>query len=183
MSGFFPTLLLIFAAVNPPAVLATVMAAGHGRLQPKAAGIAFLGAAVLLLAVIFASDALLDAFELEPETFRISAAIVMVATGIAFIFFGPFSYPVEPGWKGALFPLAFPLLAGPAALTAALTRSADAGNPGTILATLIVVGAVAAGVFALSGRTSPIPGAVARLIGAVLIYRAVSLLIEGIRAV
>ncbi len=183
MSDFWPILLLLFAAVNPPAILATVTGSGHGRLQPKAALIAFLGAAVLLLAVTFAAGAFLDALELEPETFRISAGIVMMTTGVAFILFGPFPYPVEPGWKGALFPLAFPLLASPAAFSAVIASATDRDEIQTVAAALIVAAAVAAGVLALSGRATPVPAALARLIGAVLVWRAVGLLIEGIRAV
>ena len=183
MSGIGMTILLIFASVNPPAVLATWNNSGNGRLQPKAAAIAFLGAAALLLAATFAADAFLDALSLEPETFRIAAGVVMVVTGAAFILFGPFSFPIEPGWKSALFPLAFPLLASPAAFAAVLTRSADKGEPQAVVAALVVTAAVAAGVLAVSGRSSPIPGVLARVIGAVLIFRAVGLIIDGIRAV
>ena len=50
MSGIGMTILLLFASVNPPAVLATWNNSGNGRLQPKAAAIAFLGAVALLLA-------------------------------------------------------------------------------------------------------------------------------------
>ena len=183
MSGLGITILLIFASINPPAVLATVNRADKGRLQLVPAAVAFLAGAALLLAATFAADAFLDALGLEPETFRISAGIVMAVTGVAFILFGPFSYPMEQDWKSGLFPLAFPLLASPAAFAAVLTRSADKGEPQVVLASLIVVAAVAVGVAAVSGRNSPIPGVLARLIGAVLIFRAVGLIIDGIRAV
>lgn len=183
MSGIGITILLIFASINPPAVLATFNRAGIGRLQPKTAGIAFLGGAAILLAATFAAEAFLDAIQVEPETFRIAAGIVMAVTGAAFILFGPFSFPVEPGWKGALFPLAFPLLASPAAFSAVVTRSVDKGEPQTVIATLVVTAAVAGGVWAVSGRSSPVPGILARVIGALLIYRAVGLLIDGIRDV
>ena len=183
MSGIGITILLIFAAINPPAVLATINRAVDRRLDPKVAAVAFVAGAALLLAATFAADAFLDALQLEPETFRISAGIVMAVTGAAFLLFGPFSYPVEDGWKGALFPFAFPLLASPAAFAAVLTRSADKGEPQTVFATLIVVVAVSAGVFALSGRSTPVVPILARVIGAVLIFRAVGLIIDGIRSV
>ncbi len=183
MSGIGITILLIFAAINPPAVLATINRAVDRRLDPKVAAVAFVAGAALLLAATFAADAFLDALQLEPETFRISAGIVMAVTGAAFLLFGPISYPLEPGRKGAIFPFAFPLLASPAAFAAVLTRSADKGEPQVVLATLIVVAAVVAGVFALSGRPRPVIPVMARLIGAVLIFRAVGLIIDGIRAV
>lgn len=183
MSGIGMTILLIFAAVNPPAVLATMNRTIEERLSWKVAAVAFLAAAALLLAVTFAADTFLDTLELEPETFRISAGIVMAVTGAALLLFGPFAYTVQPGRKGAIFPLAFPLLASPAAFAAVLTRSADKGEPQVVLASLVVVGAVAAGVFALSGRPVPFAGALARLIGALLIFRAVGLVIDGIRSV
>ena len=62
-------------------------------------------------------------------------------------------------------------------------RSADKGEPQAVLAVLVVTAVVAAGVFALSGRSAPFAGALARLIGAVLVFRAVALVIDGIRAV
>ena len=183
MSGVGLTILLVFAAINPPAVLSTINRATEGRLDPRVAAIAFLGGAVLLLGATFGADGFLDALDLEPETFRISAGIVMAVTGVAFILFGPLSYPVEPGWKGGLVPFAFPLLASPAAFAAVFTRSADKGEPQTVLAVLVVTAAVAAGVYALSGRSAPVVGALARVIGAVLVFRAVGLIIDGIRAV
>ncbi len=187
MSGVGVTILMLFAAVNPPAVLAAMSRSREGasatRLPPLTVAIAFLGGAAILLAATFAADAFLDVLELEPETFRISAAIVMAVSGAAILFLGPFPYPVEEGVKGALFPFVFPLLASPAAIAAVLTRSVDKGEPQAVLAALIVVGAVSAGVFALSGRSTPFAGALARLIAALLIVRAVGLLIDGIRAV
>ena len=183
MSALGITLLLIFASVNPPAVLATVNAAGHGRLRAMAAALAFLIGGALLVGAAFGADGFLDALQLEPETFRISAGIVLAVTGVAFILFGPFSYPVEPGWKGGLFPLAFPLLASPAALAAVLTRSADEGESETALAALIVAAVVAAVVFVASRRSRPIVPVLARLIGAVLVFRAVGLIVDGIRAI
>ena len=186
MSGVGATILLLFAAVNPPVALFAMNAAHKAsgeRLQPRSVLIAFLASAALLLAAVFAADAFLDVLELEPETFRISAAVILAVSGAAILFFGPLSYPLEPGWKGALFPFAFPLLASPAALAAVLTRSADKGEPQAVLAALVVVGAVTVGVFALSGRPVPFAAALARLIAALLIARAVGLLVDGVRAV
>ncbi len=185
MSDFAMTWLLFALAVNPLAVLTTVLRARDSRLQPTSAAIALLASGALLLAATLASGEILDSLSLEPETFRISAGAILVATGIAFVLFGPFSYPIEPGWKGALFPLAFPLLAGPAALATAITRAADHGNGEMIAVALIVTAAVLAFVWALSGRSSWAwwIGILARLLGAVLVVSAVGLIIDGVRSV
>lgn len=183
MSGIDITLLLIFASVNPFAVLATVNKASRGNLQPKVAAVAFLAAGALLFAAAIAADGFLDALQLEPETFRISAGIVMAVTGAAFMLFGSFSYPLGVGWQGALFPLGFPLLASPAAFTAVLTRSADKGEGQTVLASLIVVAAGTVVLFALSGRFVHIAPVLARLMGVLLVFLAVELIIDGIHAI
>ncbi|HCV00081.1 MAG TPA: hypothetical protein DGL25_02670 [Dehalococcoidia bacterium] len=183
MSGIDITLLLIFASVNPFAVLATVNKSGCSSLQPKNAALAFIAAGALLLATTFATDGFLDALQLQPETFRISAGIVMAVTGGAFMFFGPFSYPIGEGWWRALFPIGFPLLASPAVFTAVLTRSADAGEGQTILALVIVVAVAAFVLSALAGRFVYIVSALARLMGALLVFLAVGLITDGIHAI
>lgn len=184
MSGFWLTLLLLIAAVNPAAAFATMSAAPDGgRARALAALIGFGVAAAPLLAVAFGADAILEALELEPETFRVSAGIVLAAAGAATILFGPFAWAVEGGWRGALFPLAFPLLATPAALVAALSRAGDKGEAGVVIAALIVI-AAAAGVTALAGgRGRTAADALARLTGALAVVLAAGLIVEGVRAV
>ncbi len=184
MSGFWLTLLLLAAAVNPAAAFAAMTAApDRGRARALAAAIGFLAAAAPLLAVAFGADAILSALELEAETFRVSAGIVLAATGAATIVFGPFAWPAEGGWRGALFPLAFPLLAGPAALAAAISRGGDGDEAGAAVAALIAI-AVAAGATALAaGRSRPVADALARLTGALAVALAAGLIVEGVRAV
>ena len=184
MSDFWLTLVAFFAATNPAGVLVTMASApGASRERLSAVVIGLVVAGALLLVAALASDSILDFLEVEPETFRISAGVVMVTVGIYALLLGPFDYPIERGWRGALFPLAFPLLAGPAALAAAISYAEDPGRGETIAAALIVAGASAAAVLAPAGRYKLLLTALTRLTGALLIAIAAGLIVDGIRAV
>ena len=184
MSGFWLTLLLLIAAVNPATAFAAATAAtGALRARATAALIGFLAAAAALAAAALGADAILDALELEPETFRVSAGIVLAATGVAALVFGPFAWPAGEGWKGALFPLAFPLLAGPAALAATVSRASDEGVAGALAAALIAVAVAAGATVVAAGRSRIAADALARLTGALAVALAAGLVVDGVRAV
>ena len=184
MNGFWLTLLLLVAAVNPATAFAAATAAtGALRGRATAALIGFLAAAAALAAAALGADAILDALELEPETFRVSAGIVLAATGVAALVFGPFAWPAEEGWKGALFPLAFPLLAGPAALAATVSRASDEGVAGALTAALIAVAIAAGATVVAAGRSRTAADALARLTGALAVALAAGLVVDGVRAV
>ena len=183
MSGFWLTLLLLIAAVNPATAFAAATAmTGALRARATAALIGFLAAAALAAAALGA-DAILDALELEPETFRVSAGIVLAATGVAALVFEPFAWPAEEGWKGALFPLAFPLLASPAALAATVSRASDEGVAGVLAAALIAVAIAAGATVIAAGRSRTAADALARLTGALAVALAAGLVVDGVRAV
>lgn len=89
----------------------------------------------------------------------------------------------------SVFPLAFPLLAGPGALASVLLFAAEAPGPGTIVALLGVVAVVlalalvallsAGAIMRLLGRTGV--NVVTRLLGLLLAALAVQYVVDGIR--
>ena len=91
----------------------------------------------------------------------------------------------------AAFPLAFPLMAGPAAITATvLLAGQTAGQPLLLAALIVVIGLVALAClcsFLLAGRISRTLGAtgnivVERMLGILLAALAVQYVIDGVRA-
>ena len=184
MSDFGVVLIAFVAAVNPAGALATMTPARptlSARLPIAVAALA-IGAGLLVVAALVEGP-LLDALDLEPETFRISAGTIMVTAGAYALLIGPLAYPIEEGWRGALFPFAFPLLAGPASLAAAVAYADDPGEGEAIGAGLVVVAVTAALFLVTRPRARPLLEALTRLTGAVLIAIAVGLIVSGVRDV
>ncbi|GAB4322659.1 MAG: hypothetical protein Kow0010_03510 [Dehalococcoidia bacterium] len=182
MSDFARMLLVFFATVNPAYVLLSAAGplSGRGGRAPLA-GAAGVIAVVLALAAAFGSNRILDALEVEPETFRTSAGIVMVVVGVLIIWRPTERYPFDPGPGAAIFPLAIPLLAGPATLVAAISSADDPGRAETALAATIIVAATASAVAIAPARFEAALTSIARLTGALLIVLAVALIVSGVR--
>ncbi|MFN0093551.1 MAG: MarC family protein [Dehalococcoidia bacterium] len=169
---------IFIAAVNPAAV-----ALAAGRFEPRTALAGGLGALALLAVAAFAADAFLDALDIEPETFRIAAGVVLLASG-AVVIWRARAGALEPEGSPlaqALSPIAFPLLFSPAVAAAALSYGADDGPAKTILAGAIGLILAVAGLALGPGRARPVLDGVARLLGALLVAVAAGLIVEGVR--
>jgi len=173
------------AAVNPFRLRGGVPEgpSGTARLGPLVGGAA-LGLAVLIgLAV--ASGPFLEAIEVTPETFRIAAGLVAVAAGIRTVVRPePGEEPESPGWRAALWPVAFPRVVSPEAAALALTAGSIEGVGATtvVLAASLVV-LVALGAVTRSGRAVAVLRWLAGLTGVLLVAAGVFLMIDGIRDV
>lgn len=89
------------------------------------AGQACLTALGLFLAFFFAGDALLKLFGVDKESFAVAGAFVLFVLAVEMIL-GREIIKNEGGKDGAsIVPIAFPLIAGPGALTALLSLRAD----------------------------------------------------------
>ena len=89
------------------------------------AGQACLTALGLFLAFFFAGDALLKLFGIDKESFAVAGAFVLFILAVEMIL-GREIIKNEGGKSGAsIVPIAFPLIAGPGALTALLSLRAD----------------------------------------------------------
>ncbi len=194
MSDFWRAALGLFAAVSPlgavPVFLAaTASAAPRQRIALAAAGCA--AGFALLAGAIAAAGTFLGWIDVSPESFQLAAGSVMLPVAVHLIWSGqPMSLPEEEGnprWWVWLMPLTFPLVAGPAAVAAALSYGTRFGE-GTALAAAAAVAALTAAVFALAPvlQRSPGPtviGALGRMSGALLAILAVELMLDGVQSV
>lgn len=183
MSDFLRIFATLFVAISPAAVAVATARPGPG-IPPRAAAIAAcLAMAVYAIAGLGAGD-LLDAIDVEPETFRVSAGLVMAVGGLSAIWSGSSGYSGELDARGAaLFPLALPILVSPAGLAAVLSHSADGETGMAVGSALAVVLLAAIAIAARLGRSRSAADAVARLSGVLLIAFAGAMIVDGVRAV
>jgi small neutral amino acid transporter SnatA (MarC family) len=182
VSDFLRLLVTFLCAVNVPAVALALRRGRDGAgpdLRNLAAGAAL--ALVFLGIVIAGADSILEALDLAPESFRIAAGIIMLTPGLFAVWRGHVAAAPLVGGRGdAVFPVAVPLLAGPAALAAGLSYGADHSFATVFIAAgaAIVLAGVAGA--AIRGRTAMLDGS-ARVLGALLCALAIGLIVEGVR--
>jgi small neutral amino acid transporter SnatA (MarC family) len=186
MTETWQLIVLFLATVNPGAVAAAFRPAPEpkdiGTVAATGAGVA----AALLLIGILAAEPLLDGLEIEQETFRIAAGVVMLVAGAQAILFGhPRVIEGSRRWQRGVYPLGIPLLAGPATLIAAVNFAADpdAGELRTMVALVpaLLLG-LALALWAPAKTRGPLE-AVGRLTGALTIALAAALVVSGVRDV
>jgi small neutral amino acid transporter SnatA (MarC family) len=182
MSDFLRLFLIFVCAVNPPAVVLALRRTREGGAVDRrnfAAGIAV--ALATFGGIIAGADSILDALDLAPESFRIAAGIIMLTPGLFAVWRGRVAAASLEGRLGdALFPIAVPLIAGPASLAASLSYGADYNFAQVFAAAAIAAllgGALGA---TIRGRTAALDG-VARVLGALLCAFAIGLIVEGVR--
>jgi small neutral amino acid transporter SnatA (MarC family) len=174
----------LVAALNPARAAFGLPRAG--RSDRTVVGNAALGGMIGALAVCAAATAggpLLETLDVSDPSFRIAAGIVAGLAGVADLFRRP--APPEPalaGWRAALVPVAFPVVARPALLVLALGAGADRD-------VLVAVGAMAIAIASLTGLTAWCPtegpgGRVlrwgSRLAAALLVACGVILTVDGV---
>jgi len=185
MNDFLRLVVIFFAAVNPAAVAASVLRlehAGDDRLRVRLPVAAAVIAAAVFALACWSAPHLLDWLDIAPESFRVAAGIVMATMGVIVIVFGAITTDTDRiGLGGAAFPLAVPLLAGPAGLMAAVSYSADDGFGKAFGAVAIIVAATAVLLIARLERARPMVGGIARVTGALLVAVAAGLVVSGVR--
>ena len=182
MSDFLRIAATVFVAISPAAV--AVAAARPGlRLPPRVLALAVVIAVLAYTAAAAGANRLLDGIDIEPETFRVSAGLVMAVGGVFAVWSGSAGYggALDSRWA-ALFPLALPMLVSPAGLAAVLSHSAD-GDAGAALAAAIAVVVVAMVAVAFRAGRFAAADATARFSGALLIVFAGAMIVDGVRAV
>lgn len=185
MSDFLRLLATFLAAVNPPAVALVVANTSFGADPRRRWLVPLLGAALaaaIFLVLALSADSLLDALDIAPESFRVAAGIVMGASGTFVVWSGRAgSEAATEGWQAAIFPLALPLLAGPAGLLAAISYGADDGAGKTAAAAILAVALGAALVAWRPAKGGAALDALARVLGALLVAFAAALVVSGVR--
>lgn len=184
------TFLALLAAVNPPALAASLR--GRERV-PVMAG-ATIAAAALAAALAGLAGPILDALEVGPATFRVAAAVVLGVTSVQRLVVGgtragetagpPRLPPGGPlgGWGRVAVPLLVPLLFTPQLAMVSISAGADHGA--------VAVTATSAGVMALAGAAATLPSgpapvwaAAARFVAAAGVLVALALAVDGIRTI
>ncbi|HET9738767.1 MAG TPA: MarC family protein [Solirubrobacteraceae bacterium] len=171
---------VLLLALNPARAAFAVPRAGRSPLGVAAAGGLIGGLAVCAAAAL--GDPLLDALDVSEPSFRIAAGLVAVLTGVTDLFRRPpAAEPALSGWRGALVPLAIPVVARPALIVLALGAGADRG-------VLVSAGAMAIGAVLLTALAAWHPEDRAlrwagRVLAAALVVGGVILGLDGVLAV
>ena len=193
------TLFIAFGPLDLAAVFAGLTGGMERREKFAVAWRAVLIAGVVLVVFAFFGPALLGALQVSLDAFRVAGGVLLLLQSIDLIFAHPsglsaLTPPEESEAKErhdiAVFPLAFPLIAGPATMTAAVLLMGRAG-PGAV-GRAVVIGAMLACLLAtylcmisadLLQKVLRTTGTrvVARVSGVILAALAVQFVFDGVR--
>jgi multiple antibiotic resistance protein len=198
VSGF----VTLFVVLDPIGVAVVGGTLTRGLSAEARRGIAWRGtliAGVLLVVFAFGGAPLLLALGISLSAFRVAGGILLFLLSIDMVFARPSGIrnPTEPERQEAIqrndiavFPLAFPLLAGPGALTSIVLlmgRETSAFGRAGILAALAAVLALALLALLYAGGVARLLGVtganvVGRVLGIVLAALAAQFVLDGITA-
>jgi small neutral amino acid transporter SnatA (MarC family) len=189
------TVVGIFAALAPfgalPAFLVYARHSGEGANGPRFALLSSAAAFAILVATALVATPLLDLLNISAENFQFAAGAIMAPLAIRLLLTGDSMAPPADSEQHSrlswLLPVAFPLLAGPPAIGAAMAF-AGRYDEGTAIAGAAVAIAATVAVLATGDYTArwlrPIGlNALGRMSGALLVVVAVELAIDGVRSV
>ncbi len=195
----FATLLVAFGPVETAAVFGGLTAGVHRPERLRLAWQAVLIAGVVLLAFALGGVATLAALHISLDAFRVAGGILLLiqatqlifahGVGLSALTHGEEREALEPG-DIAVFPLAFPLIAGPASLTAVvLLMSRTGGDPMAAAVVVACMLACLALTYACLVSTDILhrvlrttaSNVVARLSGMILAALAVQFIFDGLR--
>jgi multiple antibiotic resistance protein len=193
----FVTFFVIVDPVGSAAIFATLTRGAPEALRRRIAWRGTVIASTLILGFAFGGAALLGAMGITLPAFRIAGGILLFLLAIDMVFARPSGIrsPTAPEEEEAehrtdisVFPLAFPLLAGPGALTSIVLLMGRAASPlaaaGVIAALLAVMALTllllraAPQVLHLLGVTGA--NVVSRVLGIILAALAAQLVLDGI---
>ncbi len=182
-------ILLLFIVLDPFGNMVTInsllqeMEPGRRRMvMLRESGIALL----ILLAAVFAGEAIMGALGLKPYALGIAGGIVlfMIAMGMVF----PARRPGEEQDSGDPFivPIAMPFIAGPGTISLVLLL-AEKHDRLTVAAAVLIAGSISAIILTLSPSIYAFLGvrgsrAMERLMGMLLVMMAVQMVLDGIHA-
>jgi len=199
----FSAIVTLFVVVDPLGLAPTYLAVTHGLpndARRSVATRAAIIAAAILAGAALVGQWLLLALAISLPAFRIAGGLLLFSIASEMVL-GVRSERQSKAAEQAIeehvrnvaaFPLAFPLMAGPGAITATILLAGQtAGRPLKLAALIVVIIAVAAACFAsfmLAARIGRFLGATGnvvlqRLLGVLLAALAVQYVIDGVRAV
>lgn len=195
MSGLAESLLGMFAAIAPFGAISPFLATvNRSNLAPPVSRTALFGSAGAFIVLVIASllsGPFLGLLDVSAESFQFAAAAIMAPPALRLLGNGdsmsPLSAREDSGSRFWLVPIAMPLLAGPAAIAAAIAYAGRFGEDTATVASAVVLAASASILLAgpLLERLVHRAGLtlLGRLSGALLIVIAVELAIDGVRSV
>ena len=177
----------IVASVNPPRVVAAMASAE--RRRPERLRVALLGCGTVLAILVVGmslAGTLVDALDVGIPTSRMAVGVIVGFGGLRTVLVGPPSPgPELDGLRAGLVPLAFPVLARPEPVIAAVLGSADRGFGVALVGvlvglTLVVVAMTLVGGHeddTVTGRFRELPY---HLLGGVAVVAGIDILLNGL---
>ena len=200
LEQFLHGVVALFVIIDPVGSAAIFAALMRGAPEPFRRRMAWRGtliAGLLILAFAFVGAPLLDALGITVPAFRVAGGVLLFLLAVDMVFARPsgIRYPTaleeeEAGHRAdvSVFPWAFPLLAGPGALTSIVLLMARAQSPleaaGVIVALIIVMAVTlvlllsASQVVRLLGVTGT--NVVGRVLGIILAALAAQYVLDGV---
>ncbi len=198
---FFDAFIILFVVIDPISLAPIFAAMTHGETAINRRRLAVRGALiamVILFVFAVAGDSLLHVLGITMPAFQIAGGVLLFLLAVEMVFARPsgIRYTTEREQKEAqnkkdisVFPLAFPLVAGPGALTTVLLMVGEKGHDiETILVVLTVVGVIllitlvslllAVRITKMLGQTGA--NVVSRLLGVILAALAAQYILDGI---
>jgi multiple antibiotic resistance protein len=193
----------LFVTIDPPglAPIFVVLTAGRSRRERRATAIrAVLIAGAALIAFALVGEPLIGFLGISLPAFRIAGGLLLFAIAFEMVFgrredrkavAAQTAVEHDDLRNVAVFPLAIPLITGPAAISATILLASQApGIGGTISLLLVIVLLLVAclGVFLAANEMERILGetgriVVSRLLGLILAALAVQFVVDGIIAI
>lgn len=190
-------LLVIIDPVGSAAIFAALM---RGAPEPYRRHIAWRGtliAGILILAFAFVGAPLLDALGITLPAFRVAGGVLLFLLAVDMVFARPsgIRYPTAREEEEAehrtdisVFPLAFPLLAGPGALTSIVLLMSRAHSPfeaAAVIVALVIVMAVTLALLLSASQVVRLLGVtgtnvVGRVLGIILAALAAQYILDGV---
>lgn len=199
MLNAFVTLVVVLDPIGTAIIFMALVSQEDKSTQKRLAIRSMLIASSILLVFFFVGDTLLQLLSIGLPAFRIAGGLLLFLLSIDMIFArqsGLRSTTVSEQREAAhksdisVFPLAFPLIAGPGAMTTVLLMSTAPKAPGVALGMLAVLGAVllltllsllsARQLTRLLGETGA--NVMSRLFGLILTALAAQYVVDGVRA-
>ncbi|MDG4557313.1 MAG: MarC family protein [Candidatus Contendobacter sp.] len=198
----FVTLLVVIDPVGVAPMFAALTRGGADRYRRRMALKGAVIAALIMLFFLFTGDALLRFLGISLAAFRVSGGALLFLLAIDMVFARPSGLrsatvreQEEAQYKEdiSVFPLAFPLLAGPGALTTILLTTSGLRPQDQpllflgLLGVLLTVLALSLACLLLAPRLTKLLGetganVIDRLLGVILAALAVQFILEGLRA-
>jgi multiple antibiotic resistance protein len=194
----FVTLFVVLDPVGTAAIFATMTHAASAAQRLHMARRATILAGVILLVFALAGKTLLAALGVSLPAFRVAGGLMLFLLAVDMVFARPSGLRMttldeEREAQGRLdisvFPLAFPLIAGPGAMTTVVLLMGRAGESmaqtAEVLAVLLAVLAILLATLMVSGKVLRLLGVtgsnvIGRVLGIILAALAVQFVLDGV---